>query len=205
MWRVTDRLRHGRSRLGADGAATLPLLQAVLVSDIEGFTSLTGQLGDAVAADLLAQHDSIIDSVLEETGGKLEGRTGDGVVATFGSATSAVDCAVIVHRQVAILNGRHPAGSLHLRIGVAAGEPLHVDGALFGCVVQLAARLCRAAAPGHILVSNAVRELGIGKPDRFQTPQVVELKGFPDPVQAWEVRWHSEKGFRHKSDRYGAA
>lgn len=193
MSKLSGILRYNRRGFNADEGTAAQLLRVVLVSDIEGFTALTGELGDAVAAELLAGHDSIIDSALEENGGRLEGRTGDGVVATFDSVISAVNGAVTIQRQLANFNNRNPQGSLHVRVGLAAGEPLHVDGALFGCVVQLAARLCQTATPGKILVSNAVRELSIGKADRFGSPQMVELKGFRDPVQAWEVQWRADK------------
>ena len=55
--------------------------------------------------------------------------------------------------------------------------------------VQLAARLCGAAAPGTVVVSTAVRELCIGKRLEFDCSGRVPLKGFPEPVQIHQVIW----------------
>jgi class 3 adenylate cyclase len=54
--------------------------------------------------------------------------------------------------------------------------------------VQLAARLCGAAASGTV-VSTAVRELCIGKRLEFDCSGPIPLKGFPEPVQIHQVIW----------------
>jgi class 3 adenylate cyclase len=165
-------------------------LRVVLVSNIAGFTRLTGLLGDDRAAILLARHDSVVDAALDQTGGRLEDRTGDGAVATFTSVTEALDCAGMILRDLALLNSAHPHTPLHVRIGLAVGEPLRVDGALFGTVVQLAARLCEAARPGRVLVCRTIRDLTAGKPYRFETAGRAHLKGFAEPVETWELDRH---------------
>ena len=58
--------------------------------------------------------------------------------------------------------------------------------------VQLAARLCAAAAPGDVTVSVAVRELCTGKPFRFEDRGRVTLKGLPEPAQIYTVLWRQE-------------
>jgi class 3 adenylate cyclase len=78
----------------------------------------------------------------------------------------------------------------HVSIGISAGEPVtddHDD--LFGAAVQLAARLCAAAEPGDITVSVGVRELCIGKSFRFDDRGHLNLKGLPEPTQAYGVCW----------------
>ncbi len=69
------------------------------------------------------------------------------------------------------------------------GEPVTENDDLFGSAVQLAARLCSTAQTGGILVSGAVRELSLGKGFVFEDRGTVELKGFDEPVRAFEVRW----------------
>jgi adenylate cyclase len=63
---------------------------------------------------------------------------------------------------------------------------------LFGAAVQLSARLCRVATRGGIAVSNAVRELCVGKLFGFEPKGTLDLKGFPEPVPVFEVRFSSE-------------
>lgn len=91
--------------------------------------------------------------------------------------------------QQALARHRHeqPDKALFVRIGVASGEPIERAHDLFGSSVQLAARLCAHAAPGQILVSNAVAELCIGKTLPLKDMGPVALKGFEQPVRAHAV------------------
>jgi class 3 adenylate cyclase len=81
---------------------------------------------------------------------------------------------------------------LKVRIGAAAGEPVEQHNDLFGCTVQLAARLCSQASPEQILVSNVIAELCLGKGFSFQDIGEVVLKGFDHPVRAHAVVWANE-------------
>jgi class 3 adenylate cyclase len=44
--------------------------------------------------------------------------------------------------------------SIHVRIGIHAGEPFEEGDNLFGSVVQMAARICTAGQAGDILASG---------------------------------------------------
>jgi class 3 adenylate cyclase len=79
--------------------------------------------------------------------------------------------------------------ALHVRIGVAAGEPVTERDDLFGAAVQQAARLCATAQPGCIVVSTGVHDLCRGKGITFLDRGPVALKGFDDPVTHFEVDW----------------
>jgi hypothetical protein len=78
---------------------------------------------------------------------------------------------------------------LSIRIGVSAGEATRENGDLYGPPVVEAARLCAAAAPGQILVSEVVRLLARGKGHTFTAVGELTLKGLPEPVAACEVKW----------------
>ena len=71
-------------------------------------------------------------------------------------------------------------------------EPVEHHNDLFGCTVQLAARLCSQAKPEQILASSAVAELCVGKTLPFQEVGEVSLKGFDTPVRAHAVVWANE-------------
>ena len=86
-------------------------------------------------------------------------------------------------------SGRTEETLIRVRIGLNAGEPVAEESDLFGSAVQLAARVCAAAEPGRILVSNVVRELAMGKGHLFADVGEVALRGFEDPVRLYEVKW----------------
>jgi adenylate cyclase len=109
-------------------------------------------------------------------------------MASFGSASGALECAVAIQRGVA----GHADDALAVKIGLNAGEPVAEESDLFGTAVQLARRVCDEASGGEILVSDVVRQLAAGKDFLFSERGVADLKGFDEPVRVFEVRWRSE-------------
>jgi len=166
----------------------------ILFTDMEGSTTLTQRLGDAKAQEVLRAHNSIIRDALRAHGGSETKHTGDGIMASFPSASRALECAVAIQRAFAEHNagvGAQGLTPLHIRIGLNAGEPIAEEDDLFGTAVQLAARVCAHAEPGQILASDVVRQLAAGKGFLFSDQGDVTLRGFEDPVRLYEVRWHT--------------
>jgi class 3 adenylate cyclase len=177
---------------GADSNVRDPGIRTILFTDIVDSTSLTRRMGDEAAMELLAVHDSIVRDALADLGGREIKHLGDGIMASFVSAASAVKCASRVQREVARHGQEHKDRPFNVRLGIAAGEPVEHHNDLFGCTVQLAARLCSHAQSQQILVSNVVAELCEGKALPFEDLGEVMLKGFDQPVRAHAVSWASE-------------
>ncbi|HUE40945.1 MAG TPA: nickel-binding protein [Chthoniobacterales bacterium] len=169
-----------------------PGIRTILFTDIVGSTALTRRVGDEAAMELLAVHDKIVRDALAGLGGREIKHLGDGIMASFVSAASAVKCASRVQREVAKHCREKADRSFQIRVGVAAGEPVEHHNDLFGCTVQLAARLCSHADAEQILVSNVVAELCEGKVLAFEDLGAIALKGFDQPVRAHAVVWTSE-------------
>ena len=110
-------------------------------------------------------------------------------MASFSSASSALDSAIAIQRGVAAHVAEHPDSPLGVYVGLNAGEPIAEDDDLFGTSVDLAARICGRAEPGQILASDVVRQLAAGKDFLFSDLGETELRGFEDPVKLWELRW----------------
>ena len=163
-------------------AAPAPL--AILVTDVEGSTALTERLGDQGAREALRAHESIVRDALRAHGGTEIKTMGDGFIASFPSATRALECAVAVQRAMAVA-----PHELRVRIGVNAGEPIAEGGDLFGTAMNLAARVAASAAGGEILVADVVRQLAAGKGFRFVDRGEVALRGFAAPVRISELLW----------------
>jgi len=166
-----------------------PGIRTILFTDVVNSTTLTQSLGDEAALAILGAHDAIVRDALSALGGREIKHTGDGIMASFVSTTGAVRCAIQIQRELdkhAQANPEHP---LKVRVGAAAGEPVEQHNDLFGCTVQLAARLCSHAQPEQILVSNAIAELCIGKGLSFEDIGELTLKGFGSPVRAHAAAW----------------
>jgi class 3 adenylate cyclase len=176
----------------ATPAAALAGLVTILFTDMEGSTTLTQRLGDAKAQEVLRAHNSIVRDALKACGGSEIKHTGDGIMASFPSASRALECAIAVQRAVAARVEEHPDMPLRVRIGLNAGEPVAEDQDLFGTAVQLAARICARAEPGQILVPTVVRELAAGKGFLLADLGEIALRGFEEPVRLYEVRWRED-------------
>jgi class 3 adenylate cyclase len=159
--------------------------RTILFTDIVGSTALTQRLGDAAAMVVLRRHDDAVRDALRGSEGREIKHTGDGIMASFTSASRAVGCALAIQERFAEPATSDVDPSLRVRIGISAGEPVTEKGDLFGTAVQLAARLCASADPGGILVSHAVRELCAGKTLEFDAARDLELRGFPEAVRAY--------------------
>ena len=113
---------------------------------------------------------------------------GDGFMASFGSVTQAMECAIALQRAFATRNDGADE-RLDVRVGLNAGEPIEEDGDLFGSTVILASRICAKAGAGEILIPEPLRHLLSGKSYVYGDRGETMLKGFEDAVRLYEVRW----------------
>lgn len=74
-----------------------------------------------------------------------------------------------------------------MRVGMAAGESIHEDGDIHGAVVAQASRIAGLGEAGEVIVSDAVRQLALGKGFGFEPRDEAILKGFDEPVKVWRV------------------
>ena len=181
--------------LGEDEEAALGPTRSGLVTivftDMESSTGLSQRLGDAKAQEVRRAHNTIVRDALKTHSGQEIKHTGDGIMASFSTASSALDCAIAIQRGVAAHKEEHPDSPLAVYIGLNAGEPIAEDGDLFGTSINLAARICDHAEPGQILAADVVRQLAAGKDFLFSDLGETELRGFQDAVKLWEVRWQA--------------
>jgi class 3 adenylate cyclase len=191
---MTQFLDEGRAQEPAAEPAEAGAFRTVLFTDVEGSTALTQRLGDAGARDVLREHERVVREALKSHGGAEVKTMGDGFMASFSSATRALECAIAMQRAFAERNagvGAHGHAPLQVRVGLNAGEPIAEEEDLFGTAVNLAARICGHAEAGQILAPIVVRELAAGKHFLFADLGETALRGFEDPVRLYEVRWEA--------------
>ena len=189
---IDEFLGEGEEAAGAE-APEAGAFRTILFTDVEGSTAMTQRLGDAKAREVLREHERIVRGALKSHGGSELKTTGDGFMASFSSATRALESAIAMQRAFAAHNESAEEPIL-VRVGLNAGEPIAEDDPdgrsdLFGTAVIEAARIAAAAKGGEILVSDVVRQLAKGKDFLFADRGEVALKGFDEPVRLYEVRW----------------
>ena len=185
---VNDFLFEGQEPAPAPSPERLGGIHTILFTDIEGSTALTQRLGDARARELMREHERLTREALASHGGAEVKTMGDGFMASFNSATRALECAIALQRAFAERN-ESAAEPLRVRVGLNAGEPIEEEQDLFGTAVILAARIAAQAQGGEILVSEGVRQIVAGKKFLLADRGEVALRGFEDPVRVYELSW----------------
>ena len=164
-------------------------LATILLTDLVGSTRLATSVGPVRADELRDEHFALLREAMTSSGGREVKNTGDGLMVAFASASAAVGCAVLM-QQMLERRYRRAEQQLHIRIGLGAGESTVKDGDYFGMPSIEAARLCDQAPSDGVLASAAVRMLaGRAAGVEFESTGMLELKGFPEPVEAFSVSW----------------
>jgi adenylate cyclase len=159
----------------------LERVPAMCFLDLVGYTRLTEERGDQVAAELAGTLAVLVERSAGEYGGVPVKWLGDGVMVHFREPAGAVAAALELVREV-------PAAGLPAaHVGVAAGPVVVQGGDYFGRTVNLAARIAAHASASRVLVSERVAERppqGV----RFVELGPVPLEGIADPVRLLEAR-----------------
>jgi class 3 adenylate cyclase len=158
-----------------------------MFTDTEDSTGLAARFGDARIFEMVRARDAHGRRDLKRSAGREIKHTGDGIMTCFEDAEADVECACAIQRAFADFN-RGSSDELRVRIELDAGEPVEDSTDLFEAPVQRAARLCRDADPEAVVVSAAIRDL---INTRFAVRELgrSRLKGFVDPVEAFEIVW----------------
>ncbi len=157
------------------------VLATVLFTDIVSSTEQASSLGDRRWADLLDQHDAIVEAELSRHRGRKVNTTGDGVLATFDGPARAIRCAMAIRDDV-----RHLG--LQIRSGLHTGECEIRGEDLGGIAVHTAARVCAIAGPEEVLVSRTVVDLVAGSGLEFSDRGDHPLKGVPGTWRLFSVK-----------------
>src|SRR5687767_8882560 len=103
---------------------------SVLFTDLVRSTELFGRLSAEQAETVRRGHFDALRAVVDDSGGEMVKTLGDGVMAVFALASSAVECAVAAQRRFSV---KETDVSLPgLRAGIAAGEATVEDGDYHG-------------------------------------------------------------------------
>jgi class 3 adenylate cyclase len=158
----------------------------VVFCDLVESTALMTAVGDDAADRIRREMFAKWRAAVEDSAGTIVKTAGDGFMAVFPtSAGNAVRAAYALRTAMSTIDPPRP---LRLRIGIAAGEASHEDGDWFGTPVVEAARLCAAADPHEVLLSDTARSL-IGSRGGYEFTAVgsLALKGLAQPVRTYAL------------------
>ena len=155
-------------------------LAAVLFTDLVESTQRARELGDRRWRRVLDEYERVSAEQIDRSHGHLVKNTGDGVLATFGSASDAIECAIAIGRAVRDLG-------LEVHAGIHVGDVEQRGTDIGGTTVNTAARVMATAAGGDVLVTTAAYEAAAGSGFRFSAAGEHSLKGLAEPRVLYRV------------------
>ncbi|SVC65717.1 uncharacterized protein METZ01_LOCUS318571, partial [marine metagenome] len=159
-------------------------LAAIVFTDIVGFTSLTAK-DQQKASDLLDLQRAELKPLVDDNGGKWVKEMGDGLILTFDTITSAVQCCLSIQEKAKEIE------DLSLRIGIHLGEILEREGDIIGDDVNIASRIEPFSAPGGIAISNKVND-ALVREKEYETKYLgkPKFKGVGQEVKVYCITSH---------------
>lgn len=190
---VAEQLINNEAALGGELREV-----SVLFCDIRGFTTLTSRMPPDEVIALLNEHMTALTSLVHEHCGVVDKFVGDMVMALFGAPSAygddafrAAGCAL---RMVQVRDHLNESGRWNFQVGIGIatgtvvagcmGSSERLDYTVLGERVNLASRLCGQALEGTVLIDETTREK-LGESGIVKHLPDMELKGFPDRVQAY--------------------
>jgi predicted ATPase/class 3 adenylate cyclase len=185
----------------------------VMFCDLVGSTALAARLDPEDMRQVIAVFHRRVAEVIGGYEGVVARYMGDGVLAYFGypqahedDAVQAVRAGLALVETVAHLQtgGNNP---LQIRVGIATGvavvgdligEGSSQEQAVVGDTPNLAARLQALAEPDTVIISATTRRLTAGQFEYLDRGPVT-LKGWTQPVPAWQVLRASGVGSRFEA------
>jgi len=165
-----------------------PQERAILFADLRGSTALYLKLGNTEAATVVTQSLSMLGQIIDRAGGRVVKTLGDGLMAVFEHADDAVEAAANLHdslERIAPVQDGLPVGAaaIKLKVAVAWGEMVEVDGDCFGDAVNVAARLLDLAGDNETLTTGPLlQQLNTDFHEHFRSIDRLHLRGRREPV-----------------------
>ena len=165
-------------------------LTAILAADVVGYSRMMGANEAGTLTALKAWHKDTLQPLMTKHSGRVVKLMGDGVLAEFASAVSAVECAVEMQESMTAANEDAPEDrKIILRIGINLGDVIVEGSDLYGDGVNIAARLEAMAEPGGICVSDDAHRQVRDKLDiAFEDAGEHQLKNMARPLRIFRVR-----------------
>ena len=173
----------------------MSVLSTVVFADISGSTSLYETLGNERATEAVTQVTQWIGDSIESHGGRVVKKLGDGVLGIFGDASSAVTAmAAMLRQHQARLDRWSQPLRMDIRVGVASGDVVDVDGDCYGDAVNVASRLCERAGPAEIWATETAVLLAGAAPDVwYRKLGMMEIRGKTELLMLYQVEWRENE------------
>jgi adenylate cyclase len=159
----------------------VPQPPAICFVDLTGYTQLTEERGDEVAAHVAGRLAALVNDISRSRGGRPVRWLGDGGMFHFRESRTAVLAGLDMVE-------RAPAADLPpAHVGIHTGPVISQDGDVYGRTVNLAARIAAYARAGQVVISEETAHLAGDHQLRLEPLGAVDLKGVAEPLPLYQA------------------
>jgi len=133
-------------------------LAAIVFTDIVGYTNLANR-DEKAALKLIKQQRRLLKPIVKKFEGEWLKEIGDGLLLSFDSSLSAVECALAIQDKVC------GVAHLDLRIGIHQGDIMRDGKDVLGDGVNIASRIEEYAPIGGVAVSEKIQQDLVSHPE----------------------------------------
>lgn len=173
----------------------MPTQSTIIFADLTGSTGVFEALGNAKATKVVTKLTRWICDACEMHHGRVVKTLGDGVLAVFEDAAAAIDAVVDIQRthDRRLTQWSEPL-QMQLKIGMATGEIVLVEGDCFGDPVNVASRLSDLSGAGQIWATQStIQACGPPPPGaRFRNLGPVAIRGKAEASSVYQVDWQED-------------
>ncbi|KAF1079861.1 MAG: hypothetical protein GQF41_3759 [Candidatus Rifleibacterium amylolyticum] len=170
---------------------------SIMLTDIQGYSTTTASASRDEVVGLIRRHNQLMRPVIEFYNGRIVKSIGDAFLCTFGSATDAVICAIIIQLLLKEYNQRlkDESHKLNLRVVINSGDVSIEGDDIFGNAVNVTARMegLECFPGGSIGISESTYLLMDRNEIVAEIAGLEKLKGIPDPVNVFRVPVEKQK------------
>ena len=169
----------------------------IMETDIRGFTSISENMEPEEVVSLLNTYLDKQTEVIQSYGGDIDKFIGDAVLAVFTGeemADNAVQCAIKIQKEINTLNqslGKNTMIGIGIDTGPlvmgAMGSKDRMDFTVIGDHVNTSSRLCDAALPGEVIISENTEKLLKGENYQLKQLDPIQVKGKEKPIKIYKV------------------
>jgi len=164
---------------------------SIMLTDIQGYTNASASSSRDQLVQLLRDHNRLMIPLIRFHGGTIIKQIGDALLVTFGSATDAAVCAIMIQLMLREFNRRQrdETRKLQLRVVINTGDVTLQDGDIFGDAVNITARIegLSCFPGGSIGISESTYLLMNQNEIVAELIGPHQLKGIPNPVNVYRI------------------
>ncbi len=163
-------------------------LTAILSADAVAYSRLMGEDEEDTVRTLMAYRE-VMTALIRQHNGRVLDFPGDNLLAEFASVVDAVQCAMVVQKEIKARNEKRPENrKMQFRIGISLGDVIQEGEKIYGDGVNVAARLESLAEPGGICISGIVYDQVRKKLNlEYEYAGKKTLKNIEEPIHIYRV------------------